>query len=245
MGRQQRSRRYLPPDAICYLCGLEIRPDQPWNRDHVPPERVFGKTVKQKYSPNLTWLPTHVTCNSDYKADEEYFVTALVGHHRTATGSAVWADVARGAAAGHSQRLIKAISGQFGQVATTDGAIMFALDAVRACRVVWKLVRGLYTLETERVLPESQPHHIEIVTQSEAPKYLPSHAWFPIVRDTAPLGQYGAVFDYKWICVRLTDDGRARGHAVAMLLWDALVMLAMFHDAACACDACSPASATA
>jgi hypothetical protein len=115
MGREQRSRRYLRSDSSCYLCGLPIGRDQPWNRDHVPPERVFGKEVRQHHSVDLKWLPTHSACNSAYRADEEYFVVALAGHHRqTATGLAVWNDIARGAPAGHGLGLLKTIVGQFG-----------------------------------------------------------------------------------------------------------------------------------
>jgi hypothetical protein len=238
MGREQRSRRYLPPDAICYLCGLPIAPDQPWNRDHVPPERVFGKRVRQEHAVDLKWLPTHAVCNTAFKDDEEYFVVSLAGHHQqTATGRAVWDDIRRGAAAGHGLGLLKTIIGQFGKVQLSDGSRTFALDRDRSHRVAWKIARGLYTLESGRTLPESQSHNVDIVPQSEGPRRLPNHSVFPFVRDTASLGRYEAVFDYKWICVPVGD---ARCHAIGFLLWDSLVVLVLFHDPTCRCDECAP-----
>jgi hypothetical protein len=239
MGREQRSRRHLSPDTLCYLCGQPIAPDESWNRDHVPPERIFGKRVRREHAVDLKWLPTHTARNSAYKADEEYFVVALVGHHHTPTARAVWDDVARGAGAGHSQGLIRAIIGQFGKVVLPDGTMVYGLDTARANRVAWKIVRGLYTLQSGRTLPESQLRTIEIVPQSEAAKRLPNHPWFAAVRDTEPLGHHGAVFDYKWLCFKF---GESRGNAVAFLLWDGLIVLVLFHDPACQCDLCVSAA---
>ena len=242
VGREQRSRRYLPPDATCYLCGLAIEPDQLWNRDHVPPERVFGKQVRREHAVDLKWLYAHSACNTGYKDDEEYFVVALAGHHRqTSTGRAVWDDIARGAAAGHGVGLLKTIVGQFGKVQHADGSRTFALDLGRAHRVAWKIVRGLYTLECGTTLPESQLHTVEIVPQADGPRLLPNHTVFPFVRDTGSLGKHEAVFDYKWLCI--PAEG-ARCHAIAFLLWDSLVVLVIFHDPSCPCDECAPAPAS-
>lgn len=187
MGREQRSRRRLPPGAFCYLCGNLLTDGEDWNRDHVPPQRLFAKTVRRQYSPQLDWLPTHIACNSAYASDEDYFVTALVGQHGTAWAKAVFEDVRRGVAKGQGIGLIKTILGQFGKVRTADGAMLFALDTNRANRAIWKLVRGLYTLETGRFLPELSFLNIEIVARSEADRRLPSHPWFEFVRNTEDL----------------------------------------------------------
>lgn len=64
MGRDQRSRRKLAQGTFCYLCGKVIAEGEEWNRDHVPPQRLFAKSVRQQYSSQLDWLPTHVACNS-------------------------------------------------------------------------------------------------------------------------------------------------------------------------------------
>lgn len=56
MGWAQRSRRYLSPATICYLCDAEVVEGQEWNRDHVPPQRFFGKAIRDAFNPNLSWL---------------------------------------------------------------------------------------------------------------------------------------------------------------------------------------------
>lgn len=235
MSREQRSRHRLPAGTVCYLCGELIVKGEEWDRDHVPPERVFGKTVKQQHAVDLNWLPAHRHCNWSYKADEEYFVAAWAGQHHTPTARSVWDDIKRGAAEGHSHGLIKTILGQFGKVALPDGTILFQLDSARAHRVAWKIVRGVYTRLSGRTLPDDQPRLIEIIPASEASMRLPEHSWFSAVSGTPSLGRHQAVFDFKWICL---IDG-FRGNAMAMLFWDSLIVLAAFHDPACACDACS------
>jgi hypothetical protein len=236
MGREQRSRRYLLPGAICYLCGQPITPDQRWDRDHIPPKRVFGDSIKKRHAVDLEWLPSHVACNSAYKLDEEYFVVSLVGHHHTPTARSVWEDVRRGAAHGHSLGLIKTIAGQFGKVVLPDGSVLFGLDTSRSHRVAWKIVRGLYTLLSGRFLPDNQLRLIQIVPESEAERRLTGHDVFAAVRDTPSLGKHGAVFDYKWLCVK---DGDFRDNLVAMLFWNGLIVFTLFHDPACRCADCS------
>ena len=97
--------------------------------------------------------------------------------------------------------MIKTILGQFGKVRTSDGTMLFALDANRANRAIWKIVRGLYTLETGRFVPDLSYLNIEIVPRSEADKTLPRHLWFELVRNTEGLGRHKAIFDYKWLAL--------------------------------------------
>lgn len=183
------------------------------------------------------WLPTHRACNGAAKSDEEYFVLALAGHHRTPTGEAVWRDIERGARKGHGKGLIKRIVGQFGAVSLPDGSTTFGLEP-RAKVAAWKIIRGLYALRSSTPVPLDQPHLIEIVPRSEAARRLADHAWFPLVRDTAPLGRYGAVFDYKWIGIPVLG---IRAHAFAMLFWDSLIVMGLFHDPSCNCKDCRTA----
>jgi len=232
--RERRSRTRLPPGTVCYLCGKAISSDDEWNRDHVPPERFFGKSVKRVNEVDLRWLPTHVACNSDYKHDEEYFVMALVGQQPSAVARSVWDDISRGVKKGHGVGLLKTIVGQFGRVIGTDGSLLFALDSKRAGRIVWKLVRGISTLMSGEFMPEGLPRSIEFVPHSEGPK-LKDHPWFWAVRDTPSLFHHAKVFDFKWLCVK---DEDYRMNLVALLLWDGLVILVAFHDPTCPCAKC-------
>src|SRR5688572_30115975 len=106
MGAEQRSRRHLPPNTVCYLCGREIASGEKWNRDHVPPQRFYGKSIRPQINRSLGLLHTHTTCNSDFKRDEEYYVACFAGHADTATGRSVFEDIRRGVAKGHDVPLL-------------------------------------------------------------------------------------------------------------------------------------------
>jgi hypothetical protein len=96
-------------------------------------------------------------------------------------------------------------------------------------------IRGLYFADVGRVLPEVTPKRLVVLSREQAKEAHTTHPWWVLVRDTSSMGSYGAVFDYKWIGVAM--DG-VRGHAIAMLLWDRLLVLGGFHDPICSCDEC-------
>jgi hypothetical protein len=236
MGFKQHSRKKLAPGATCYLCGKAIVKGQSWNRDHVPPQRIFASSVLQRFSTQLTWLPTHAECNTAFADDEDYFVTALAGHHDTPWARAVIDDIRRGVSKGKGIGLIKTILSQFGKVIGPDGSRMFALDANRANRAVWKIVRGVYTLETDKFLPIDSHLHIDIIPRSEVEQALQNHVWFRYVRNTDPMGKHKAIFDVKWVC---RHEGAYRVNLMALLLWDNLTLLSLFHDPSCQCELCT------
>jgi len=220
---------------VCYLCGQPIAsPD--WNRDHVPPARWFASAVKSKFNPNLRWLPTHEECNSSYRQDEEYFTVAFAGQLNSASARAVFDDIRRGVAQGHQRGLVEQIASQFGSVVLPNGGVAFQFEARRVRRVIWKIVRGLYFLELGRVLPEGQGHRIVIVGPHEVREAEEKYPWWALVRDTSALGEFGAVLDFKWTCWPLKNGIRA--HAVAVLFWDGLLALVLFHDPSCPCSGC-------
>ena len=236
----QSSRRRIPPNTVCYLCGRPIADDEPWNRDHIPPERFFAHVVKVQFNPQLQWLYTHASCNSAYREDEEYAIAVLAGHAKSPVGDAVIDDLRRAIAKGHSRGLLKAIVNAFGTVTGPRGERVFQIETHRIHRFIWKLVRGIYFLELGRVLPEDTPRDIRVITPYNAPTDLPQIPWFPIIRDTEPLARYGNVFDYKWIGQRV--DAGIRGHMMALLLWDGIIVLILFHDPTCSCIACFESS---
>jgi hypothetical protein len=235
MGWQQRSRRNIPTGTVCYLCGHIIQPDQAWNKDHVPPQRFYGKSIRQKFNPNLRGLHTHTVCNSAYKADEEYYTAVFAGHADSPTGRSVFADWQRGVAKGHDVGLLKTILSQFSKVVLADGSLVLNYDVDRAGRITWKLVRGLYFADTGRCLPDNLPKRLIMLSPHENERAADLYPWWTIVRDTEPLGWHGAVFDYKWVGVLI--DG-IRSHMVAMALWDRLLALVLFHDPTCPCEQC-------
>ena len=225
----------MPLNTICYLCGQAIEIDQEWNKDHVPPQRFYGKSIRKRFNPNLQSLYTHAACNSDYKPDEEYYVAAFSGQADSMTGRAVFADWQRAVAKGHDTGLLRTIMGHFGRVVRADGSRLFTYDVDRAGHITWKLARGIYFAEVGRFLPGDLPKHMALLGHEEIRGIEDRYPFWPLVRDTEPMGLHGGVFDYKWLGIIL--DG-VRGHLIAMALWDRLVLLVLFHDPTCVCPSC-------
>jgi hypothetical protein len=178
MGWQKRSRKYVPPGTTCYLCGDMIAADQDWNRDHVPPQRFYGKSIRSTFNPNLDWLPTHTICNSGYKKDEEYYAAAFSSHADSDTGRAVFEDWGKGVAKGHDAGLWKMITGQFGKLMTAEGSLVFNYDVDRMRRMTWKLVKGVYFAETGRFLRENQPKRLIMLSPHENKDAADKHPWW-------------------------------------------------------------------
>jgi hypothetical protein len=223
--------------ATCYLCGKVIGgADGESNRDHVPPKRVFAKAVRQQYGPNLPTLPTHRWCNSAAERDEAYFIVSFAGHVNTDVAQAVVRDIAEKAQRGEGVGLIRDVINRFGKVTGPDGQVLFSYDTNRVNRLLWKVVRGIYMLEQGGALPAQPPSGIELINPQNTPEHLQAIPWFRYVRDTAPMGRYGRVFDYKWLGWK---DGDLRGHAVALNFWDGLLATVLFHDPACECGQCA------
>ena len=236
MGRDERAREKAMAGATCYLCGRSINPDtEECNRDHVPPRRIFASAVRRQFGPNLPTLPTHAACNTAAERDEAYFIVSFAGHVDTDVAREVMRDIGAKARQGEGRGLLQDVVNRFGKVVGPKGEVLYSYESSRTDRFLWKVVRGLYMLDTGFVLPEQPPAGIELLSPKQIPGELSKVPWFNAVRDTEPLGRYGRVFDYKWLC---WNDGELRGHAVAMLFWDGLVAAVMFHDPRCRCGKC-------
>jgi hypothetical protein len=239
-----RSRRRPPREAVCYLCGQPIGAAQAWDREHLPPKRVFARSIRQTYSPRLWWLYSHVSCNAAYRDDEACFVVSFAGHVETPAARAVVEDIRRAANRGFELRLIRDVLARFGAVEGPNGERLFAYDAPRVQRFIRKIVCGLYFLHLGRFLAPQRISVAEILDPRDMPREMTRHAWFPLVRDTLALGRYGAVFDYKWICLRDPERGAARLNALALCFWDGLIAVALFHDPSCPCGDCPSSAST-
>jgi len=145
-------------------------------------------------------------------------------------------DLTDAALKGHGVGLIREILGRFGKVQGPRGEVIYSFDRARTDRFFWKLIRGLYYLHLDIVLPAETVREIVLVDPKEPKEDLDLIGWFPAVRDTESLAVYGRVFDYKWTGWK---DGELRGHAVSMLFWDGLIVAALFHDPRCRCATCA------
>jgi hypothetical protein len=102
-------------------------------------------------------------------------------------------------------------------------------DGTRIERVAWKIVRGLYFHHHGQCLPASWTVRVEIVPPGEKP---PDH--FTAVGADPGMGKYCAVFDYKF----RTFPEAENLHYWALLLWDQIIIIVMFHDPQCQCERC-------
>src|SRR5258705_3470274 len=158
MGQEQRARGRSIAGTICYLCGNPIDPDtQKWNRDHVPPRRIFASAVRRQYSPNMPTLPTHVSCNAAAERDEAYFIVSFVGHLDSDVAVELMRDIAEKARRGEGRALIQDVINRFGKVVGLNGELLYSYDTNRVEAFLWKVVRGLYALELCGTLPEMPP----------------------------------------------------------------------------------------
>ena len=218
---------------LCYLCGKTI--DGRSSKDHVPPRQFYSKEVRKLHSPNLRTLPTHPECNSSYQLDEEYFIHSMAPLvHESYAGKSVLRELLAQYEEDRNRSLSKKILREFEErpsgLYLPPNRVLKRMEPDRIWRVVWKLVRGLFFYEHQRILAENTPRTIKVVSPGEKPPDV-----FFLIPDNQILGQYPGVFDYKFRVFPEMNNA----HLWAMLFWDRLIMLTVFHDPNCDCEVCS------
>lgn len=201
---------------ICYLCGEKIVGRVSW--DHVPPKQFYASILRKSVNLNLLTLPTHKSCNISYGKDEEYFLHSLapVAKH-TKTGAEIWKDIKKVAQKKESCKLIRKVYHEFtnmpNHIYLPPGIVAKKFEFDRIERVIWKIIRGLYYVEFNEILPQHFDHGIEIYDQYNRPR-----EEFHFVRDKKSLGLYPGVFDYKKVN---TDEYVMWG----LLFWNFIMVL--------------------
>lgn len=166
---------------ICYLCGEVI--EDKLSRDHVPPKQFYATEIRKEHDPNLFTLPVHEKCNKEYQKDEDYFVNSLSPLCMdTYSGKAVIQDIEkRIIKRPQSRRLALMIYKEFelrpSGIVLPSGKVVKRYDGKRIRNVIWKITRGLFFKEYNKVLPIKTPKSIEIInpgTTDCPPKTSPS-----------------------------------------------------------------------
>jgi hypothetical protein len=217
------------PD-VCYLCGLPIHKDA--SADHVPPQQFFARPIRQAVNLNkLATLPTHAGCNTAYGKDEEYFVWSLApiaaGSQAADALNATNAVMFRsGRAQGLGLKTLAEFEERPGGLYLPHGLIVKRVEGDRIKRVAWKIVRGLYRIETGAVLPENTVFALELVEpENREPPVLGELS--ELVKAQPSRGAYPGIFDYKYLDARA---GSHRLHGWGMLLWDRIMaFVGHFH----------------
>jgi len=225
--------------TICYLCSEEL--SEPVDRDHVPPQQLYADEVRKQHHPNLLTIPTHCACNHSYQYDEDYFVNTLapfaLGSY---SGNALLREVFRKYEANERRGLVHKVLEEFERrpsgLIIPEGLVAKRFEGSRLHRVAWKIIRGLYFRNFGEVLSERTPNHLQIVP----PGQVPPKEFFALP-DQPVYGQYPGVFDYKFSKFPEVKNF----NYWAMLLWDRIILVMMFHDPSCTCEHCIEVKTTA
>jgi len=217
----------------CYLCGEPIVEDMA--ADHVPPKQFYSHEVRRLHGPNLLTLPTHGACNASYQLDEEYFIHAICPlAMESYSGGSLFRELVGQYHGDRNVPLSRRVFSEFEKrpsgLVLPNGKVVKRFDPDRVWRVVWKITRGLYAHEYGELLLEDTPKLFKVVSPGEKP---PQE--FFLLPDDPVRGPYPGVFDYKFRRFPELNDS----HLWAMLFWDRLIMLVMFHNLSCQCETCT------
>jgi hypothetical protein len=208
---------------ICYLCGKKLDKEEAISRDHVPPRQFYPSAIRKNTNLNLFTLPTHTACNKSYQKDEDYFVNSLGPLAKSSyAGNELWEDISHQMSRSESKKLILKILKEFERrpsgIILPHGKVGKRYNVKRTGRIIWKITRGLFYKEKEKILPEDTIHYIGRILG----KYEKPTEELILVASTAPSkGQYFKVFDYKYI----NQDNL---YLWAMRFWDSLTVSIMF-----------------
>ena len=207
----------------CYLCGEGIETDR--SVDHVSPKHFFAPTIRNEHNlSQLLTLPTHGACNKSFEKDEEYFAWSLVPLALDSVGGeALVRHHAKAFARGRSRGLALTTFEEFERhpsgLHLPNELVVKRVDGERIVRVLWKIVRGLYRLQTGAVLDESTLFMPELFEPQVAVRSTENPLWEAVKAEDGK-GAYPGVFDYKYL---FAQDGSTRLHVWEMLFWDRIM----------------------
>lgn len=220
----------------CYLCGLPIEEDA--SREHVVPAQFFPAAIRGDLAPLLV-LPSHPECNQAYMRDEEYFYQSVSPlAWKTKIGAVLKSDMARryrGGSWEHRERLARMVLGEFDRqpsgIWLPAGYVAKHVDARRGENVLWKILRGLFYHEHERVLPADTTFRLEVLAEDSLP---PEYEAFTVLESRAH-ESHRPFFDYRFWAGEL--DG-IEAQVWGLLLWQKILGVCVFHDPGCSCSEC-------
>ncbi len=220
--------------SLCYLCGKPID-DEP-SADHVPPQQLYAPRIRRAHNlDRLVTLPTHAACNEGFGKDEEYFTWSLVPlAGGTMTADALIADNGEKYRAGQRQGLGRKVLSEFdhrpGGLFLPDGKIVKRADRSRISKVQWKVIRGLFHIETGGVLPEGVDYLIE-PREPEHQGTSEMEEFWEAVKAQPSKGQYQGVFAYKYVRLEASlGTETAVVHVWGTLYWDRLMIFLAHLD---------------
>lgn len=146
----------LPPNAQCYLCGNGLI-NTNCTKDHIFPKGLFPR-------PRPTNLPTALVCNqcNRLSKDEELFRAFVASGmaYESSAGFTIWTERIRRDLKGNRpglKPLLQSLT-KVAPVVSESGKLLghtlvLEVDPEPINRVLRKIAKGLYFLETGRILP--------------------------------------------------------------------------------------------
>jgi hypothetical protein len=156
----------LPPNKLCYICGTRLAD----TKDHLFPECLFPKPLPDNLPPRL---PACKECNNSLSKDEELFRAFVASGmaYENKAGFRVWTERIRpdlkGKRAG-LKPLLRSLT-RLARVESQSGVhlghtLILETDPEPINRVIRKMARGLYFLDTDEILPSD----VEILIDYDA-----------------------------------------------------------------------------
>ncbi|MHB8071463.1 MAG: hypothetical protein ACYDHF_05890 [Candidatus Cryosericum sp.] len=169
-------------------------------------------------------LRVHEECNARYQKDEAYFVWAIgPAAAETRLGGELWRDLVRQTDRPQGRALLGKSFREFLPMHLPGGRRAKRFDGKRVWNVIWKIVRGVFYLDTKRVLPEDTQHFFDSVgTKDDMPPEL-----YGILESEPVMGEHPEIFSYR---MRRVETGEGARWVVALQFWAHVVFLMVFAD---------------
>lgn len=193
-------------------------------------KQIYAKRLRSEHNlSKLITLPTHKQCNQSYQLDEDYFVYNLHLSAYSNSGRAISQDIISRKRRGENLGLVGGVRSQISQIVSPDGTELNIMDASRIARITWKIVRGLFFIETNRFLPENTLMNCKNpITFGESALGIQSeYDWeqFDLIRRNPSRGQYPDIFDYKYCQVFMEEQPDEHRWFWGIWLWDRIALL--------------------
>ncbi|MEP6779514.1 MAG: hypothetical protein ABJC26_06460 [Gemmatimonadaceae bacterium] len=137
---------------ICYLCGIAI--EGVISRDHVPPQQLFAPAIRKQFKlTDLITRPSHPECNNAYGRDEEYAINAMTPLARGSIAADALAKhhadrFQAGKSVGLGKKILASFDNRPSGLHLPGGRVAMKVEGARIRRVMWKIVRGLWSFST-------------------------------------------------------------------------------------------------
>jgi hypothetical protein len=188
----------------------------------------MAKSLRQRYRPiKLDTLRTHRSCNSSFNLDEEYFKHCLVPFTKgSEAGNAIFSKTVEEYRSGQNVNLVNYVLRQAKDnvrgILLPPGKIWLDYDLDRIERVARKIIKGLYSLDSQQFLdaPDDIGMIITLPGQRPPEDFIDIMKSFP----TESRGHHQGVFAYRSYVYESL-------HFWALLFWDRIIITASFQIA--------------